>query len=416
MLVSAIPILQGGAELIVNRASASDLVDRLIGTDVSMVDVSAMALRVALPAPPEPDGRPSWFYGVRDDPGDPRIAMIRSPHSPSTLAARTVLARVIDNPSVLNGATSALRSHGWLPAGKQLAGGGRYLAETSSGESSRDVSSVADLAGVPAGSVVHVGLAFPGFGVAGCEATGTTCKVASLARGNGGFFQVASDPRSGETVIVQTSYPASNAPFRAVGRQVRDRGELAQALAMPWVSALLGWGQVLSVAYVDQDPALPIDRVWLAPLGFVLLSLLLIAGLRLGYPVFVIEATGRGAIEPAARTQRAISSSAIATSVSGRLARPRGGPLDVEGASGELRVSGSSRSGPVLLVRNEREVLEMALPAGGGSLTSLERGAVHWLVGSRPALWIHWFGSDARLVFANHADLARAEALLAPLV
>jgi len=101
--------------------------------------------------------------------------------------------------------------------------------------------------------------------------------------------------------------------------------------------------------------------------------------------------------------------------VSGRLARPRGGPLAVESVPGELRPPPSAAEGPVLLVRDHDTVLELALPPQRASLTSLTRGAVHWLGSSRPALWIHWFGSDARLVFADDAELARAQTMLAAL-
>jgi hypothetical protein len=260
--------------------------------------------------------------------------------------------------------------------------------------------------------------------VALCEATESKCNASALARGDGGFVQIADDVSGREPLLVRTPYPATDAPYRAVGPQRRDSGELANLLQSVIAQRLIGWGDVLPFAFVDQDPALPVDRVWIVPLLFVIAGILLFVGLRIGYPVFVVEASGAAALatgpRPASPRPGAPSTSGVArvgvpALVSGRLARPRGGPLDVVSAPGELRPPPSPADGPVLVVHDRDTVLELALPAQRASLTSLARGAVHWLGSSRPALWIHWFGSDARLVFADEAELARAQTMLTAL-
>jgi hypothetical protein len=48
-------------------------------------------------------------------------------------------------------------------------------------------------------------------------------------------------------------------------------------------------------------------------------------------------------------------------------------------------------------------------------MTNLDRGTLHTIRSRRPALWLHWFGSDARLIFDDPQTRDRAEALLAPL-
>ena len=421
LVVSVVPVLQAGAELIVNRTTASDFVDRRTGTDVSMLDVSALALRTALPAPSDTEGRKTWFYAIRDDAADPRIALVRSPVTPASLDDRTVTGRIIEASETVAGASKALSRHGWLAGGTSLALGDRYLAEVNNANDAKSVGTVSELTTVPANSLVRVPLVFRGQGVATCEAVGKACDATVLARGDGGFLQIANDA-SGAAILVRTAYPATDAPFHAVGPQRRDSGELNGELQTALAQHLLGWGDVLSLAYVDQDPALPVDRAWIVPLLFVILSALLLIGLRVGYPVFVVEASGAAALAPTGLQSPQGSTQPVGVTrigvpalVSGRLARPRGGPLDVESVPGELRPPPSAAEGPVLLIHDHDAVLELALPPQRASLTSLTRGAVHGLGSSRPALWIHWFGSDARLVFANESELARAQTMLAAL-
>lgn len=411
LVVSIIPAIQSGAELILTRSTASDFVDRITGTDVSLLDLQGLAMRLPLTAEANPSGQPVWFYPVRDDPSDSRIALVRSPLALAALDLRQITARVVVDGNRVAGGARALSSHGWLPASDRLVVGDRYLAEASdtSGDV-RNLGSYADLGSIAPGSLVRVTLRFRGRGVATCEAFGSPCDAARLANGDGGFLQIADDPSgSSGPILVQTTYPGSDAPIHAVGRQVRAEAQLASLLALPWVNRLLGWGDVLSVAYLDQDPQLPVDRFWLGPLIFLGIVLLLLVGRRAGYPVFILEGS---VSRPPRQPVPGFAPRVVPAAISGRLARPRGGPMDVEEAPGELRSPASANEGVVLLVRAPGETLELQLPAGRGSLNSLDRGEVQWLSGRQPALWIHWFGSDARLVFADRAAMASAEAIL----
>lgn len=419
VVVSILPVIQAGAELIVNRSSAADLVDRITGYDVTMVDLSATALRLGLPAPDEPDGRPAWFYPVRDNTGEDRIALVRSPVAPAQLDTRQVVARLIEDPAKVDGGARALIEHGWLASGGSVSVGGRYLVEVDpAGLDVRDVGRVDDLANTASGTVVRLTLHFAGVGVATCEAGGGACQAQRLATGTGAFLQLAGDPASARAILVQTDYPASDAPMRAVGRQVPAQPQLDSLLTLPWVNRLIGWGNVLNFVYLDQDPALPINRLWLVPVLFLVLAFLLLAGRVAGYPIFIVRDDGR--VPAAAAPGRAAgpwegSLAPVPAAVSGRLSRTHGGPVDLEGAPGELRPPPSAGDGPLLVVRTPSEMVEVPLPAARRSLSGLQRGEVRWLTGRRPALWIHWFGSDARLVFEDEATMDRAEALLAGL-
>ncbi len=417
VLVSTVPVVQAGAELIVTRTSTSDFVDRLTGNDVSLLEVQALAFRIPFAGPPREDGTPTWFYAVRDNVSDDRVAFVRSAVPPGSFATRTVQARVLVDATMISGAAAVLRGHGWL-TGPLVDSGGRYLAEVDAGQDQgggRSIGSAADLAGLAEGTLVRIDLHFAGTGIAVCEAAdpsaavGTACNARSLAAG-GGFLQLATDD-AGRALVVQTVYPASDVPIHVVGRQVRAEAQLASLLTLPWVDRLVGWGNVLPFAYLDHDPRLPVDQLWLAPFLFGVLAALLLIGRRIGYPVFVLEP---GALAPATARGGTDPGTPVSTRVSGRLARSRGGPVDVEGAPGMLR-AGRPGAGPELVVELPSGPFEIVLPASGGAMTNLDRGTLHTLRSSRPALWLHWFGSDARLVFDDPGARDQAEAMLAAL-
>lgn len=415
VVVSVVPAFQAGAELIVTKTSAGDFVDRLTGTDVSLLEVDALALGVPFNAPPTTSGQPTWFYAVRDSLADPRVALVRSATPELGFEERTVVARVLVDPNQVDNARGALDRHGWLTT--DLADtAGRYLAEESSPTGSvRSIRSASDLAGLDAGTLVRIHLDFSGTGIATCEASGpgadaaSACSARSLADGGGGFLQLATDDGQ-HPLLIQTLYPASVMPIHVVGRQVRAPGELQGLLTLPWVSRLIGWANVLEFAYLDHDPRLPVDHLWLAPVLFLALAGLLLVGRRVGYPVFELEAAG---VTRAPSPAVAPVAEPVAVRVSGRLARPRGGPLDVEDLPGILEPDRGA--GPLMRVDLPAGPYEIQLPATGGAMTNVDRGLVHTLRSRRPALWLHWFGSDARLVFDDTAARDRAEALLAPL-
>ena len=133
--------------------------------------------------------------------------------------------------------------------------------------------------------LVRLTLDFPGDAVAAC-AIRQDCDARRLAVGTGPWLHLAHDPASGAPIVVQLGYPPTVAPMHVFGRQTSDDGAVGRFLDGPQVRQLLGWAQVLRGAIIDHDPDLPVDRLWLGPILFVGLAVLLALGLWSGYPVF----------------------------------------------------------------------------------------------------------------------------------
>ena len=66
--------------------------------------------------------------------------------------------------------------------------------------------------------------------------------------------------------MVQLAYPPNVVPMHVFGRQTSDDGAVGRFLDGPQVRQLLGWAQVLRGAIIEQDPDLPVDRLWLGPI------------------------------------------------------------------------------------------------------------------------------------------------------
>jgi hypothetical protein len=163
------------------------------------------------------------------------------------------------------------------------------------------------------------------------------------------------------------------------------------------------WGRVLRTAWIDREPGLPVNRPWLAPALLIGAALLLLVGRRIGYPVF--RATDAAAIPVS-------GGGPIPVTVSGRLSRPSGGPLDVERAGGRL-VSDAERGGAELRVETSDGILRSPITQSLRAISAIERGDLVHVRGREPALALHWFGNDVVLAFATDADRDRATALVA---
>jgi hypothetical protein len=168
---------------------------------------------------------------------------------------------------------------------------------------------------------------------------------------------------------------------------------------------MLGWARVLRGAVVEHDPELPVDRLWLGPLGFVVLALLLLAGRGVGYPIFRPTPLAPPRSVPdegkRAETIRAIAS--------GRLSPPGRSPLELVDAAARLYRSGGDTR---LAVSDAEGELEVTVPRALGALSGMEVGELRYVTSRRPALRVGWYGSLVQLVFDNGADRDAAAALL----
>ena len=349
LLLAAIPAIQAGAEIIITRASVPAFVERQVGFSSSLVEIRGLAMLPPYPAeaPLDPEtGGPTpgtyrWFP-LRDQLDDRRIALVRSQLDGAALERREIVARVdpgIDSDAVL----AALQARGIdVPDavnGPSLQVLGDQAAADASGVQSID--SVASLDGLAPGTPVRLTLDFPGDAVAACAIRGN-CDARRLAVGTGPWLHMAYDPASGSPIVVQLAYPPTVAPMHVFGRQTSDDGAVGRFLDGPQVRQLLGWAQVLRGAIIDHDPDLPVDRLWLGPILFVGLAVLLALGLWSGYPVFHATPLAAGRWPTASRRASARTEAVepIAASASGYVAPPGRSPIDLDEDPVSLALSG----------------------------------------------------------------------------
>ena len=221
---------------------------------------------------------------MRDELSDRRVALVRSQLDGAALKRREIVARV--NPDFDNASFAALRTRGVEVAEELKGRRSRSLDDQAAANASgiQPIDSVEELNGLPSGSLVRLTLDFSGDAVARCT-LGGECDARRLAGGTGQWLHLAHDPASGAPVVVQLAYPPTVANAR-FGRQTSDEGAVGRFVDGPHVRQLLGWAQVLRGAIIDQDPDLPVDRLWLGPILFVGLAVLLALGRWSGYPVF----------------------------------------------------------------------------------------------------------------------------------
>ncbi len=408
-ILAIAPVVQTDIELIVSPVTIPDFVDRRVGPSTTLVAMDGYALLAPLPAQPPPpetvatvDGAAYQWYAVRDTVADRRIALVRSPLASETLLTRTVIARVVDDAGAVSSAVRGLAQHGESVADVMA----RLLDEVEEPAGAiRTIDSVAQLADTAVGDLVRIRLHF-GPGVATCVAT-DTCAARRLADGIGAWDNLASDPETGDFVMVRTSYPPSVAPFGGVGVQAANRAEVEELLASVPARGLLDWARVLRGANVEHDLSLPIDRLWLGPLLFATIAALLFVGLRVGYPRFRITETA-ARDRPIAWDRPAGELRVVA---SGRITPPGASPFEVAEAPATLRADAATGE-TTLRLQVETEWRSVVVPRSLGALGSVELGDQVEISRSRPAMRIGWFGSQVFLVFESAAARDAATVLV----
>ena len=269
------------------------------------------------------------------------------------------------------------------------------------------IGSVAELEGLASGTVVRLTLDFPGDAVAAC-ALRQDCDARRLAVGTGPWLHLAHDPASGAPVVVQLAYPPNVAPMHVFGRQTSDDGAVGRFLDGPQVRQLLGWAQVLRGAIIEQDPDLPVDRLWLGPILFVIVAALLALGLWSGYPVFRATPLVAGRWTGAGRSA-GTDAAPLGAVASGYVAPPGRSPITIDEGRVALALSGDET---ILTMLDEEPPLQVTIPRALGALSAMEAGELRYLTGRRPALRVGWYGSQVQLVFEDEAHRDAAVALL----
>jgi hypothetical protein len=419
LVLAVLPLLSAGAEKEILAVSSADMVERNVPTTVSYVQLTGLAMSIQLPAPGG-SARPPYGLLVRDAVGSDQMTVVMTDSDPLQLRVRAVVARVQAMP-YSDAAAAAFTARGDASAGL---GSGPVLVEASpsSDETVSDISSAAEVATLPNGALVRLPLRLDGEAVAICALADGGCADRVLARGEGVFAQLAHD-NEGIPILVQTIAPTSAVAGTWQGAQVRnedDLGEFAESLP---VRAMAGWGRILVLASIQDDPALERDRSWLGPVLLLILSVLLWLGGRVGYPSFRPALEGaRGWSRPTVggtTTESPDESpgrelAEIAVVVSGHGLTTDGRRRHLDETIATLRPADSAESDGRLtaaLVLADSSRLVLAAHEAG-RLGSVERGDVTSLTGVRPALWAHWYGTDLRMNFASAADRDRAAELI----
>ena len=411
LLLAALPAIQAGAEIIITRASVPAFVERSVGFSSSLVDIEGLAMLPPYPAEApldEETGTPAagafhWFP-LRAELSDPRIALVRSELDGAALQRREVVARV--TPDIDSGQVIGLLAARGIevpdavdapalqaPSDQAAANAGNVRA----------IGSVDELDGLPAGTAVRITLDFPGDAVAACMQAGD-CDARRLADGLGPWLHLAHDPASGAPVVVQLPYPPTVAPMHVYGRQTSDDGAVGRFLDGPQVRQLLGWARVLRGAIIEQDLDLPVDRLWLGPILFVGVAVLLALGLWSGYPVFRATplASGRW-------TADVVVAGPIEAVASGYVAPPGRSPIDLDEAPVTLAVSDGET---ILSLLDIEPPVQVTVPRALGALSGMEAGELRYLTRRRPALRVGWYGSQVLLIFDEEARRDAAVTML----
>ena len=277
-----VPLLSAGAEKEIQVVTSTEMVDRNVPTTVTYVSLPGLAMSIPLPAPGD-EVAPPYGVIVRDTLAADALTVVMSPTDPLQLRSRSVTAR-LQSPDYADAAAASFTARGDATGG--LAPGVVLLeVEAPDDEPITNVSSASGLSDLPSETLVRMALRFEGESQATCAARAGGCDQRVLAGGAGVFVQLAHD-QDGEAVMVQTPIPASVVAGEWRGTQVRNEDDLEDFAGSLPVRGLAGWGRLLTLASIQDDPNLDRDRLWLGPILLAVLAGLLWLGGRIGYPFF----------------------------------------------------------------------------------------------------------------------------------
>jgi len=408
-VLAVLPLLWAGAEKEIVPASSTEMVDRFVPSTVTYVQLTGMAVPVALAAPGS-TVLPPYGVLVRDTPASDSTTIVMSATSPLDGLSRTVVGRVVQRTTGAD-AAEALAARGEATTGLD---GGLVVAELPAPDDVPilELSGAAEVGSVAEGTLVELEVTFAGESLPTCTLADAGCAPRVLAAGDGIYFHLARGTGDGQPILVQTTYPSSVVPGSWTGTQVRNRADLEAFAATLPVKVLAGWGRVLVLVSIADDPTLVRDRLWLGPAVLGLVAGLLWLGERIGYPYFRpgLEqrrrwASGREAVAAELpRNGLTVRLSGHARTMAGQrryLDDMAARLVPSDGAGGTT--GGSAGRAPIVVALADGS--EIPLAANDlGALGGIERGEVISLRGRRPALWAHWFGTDLRLTFDSTED------------
>lgn len=416
VILAVAPLLVAGSAKQVTPATSEEMVSRTIPTTVTYVHLPGLAMVGALRAPGHFSAPP---YGllIRDSAASDAFTIVISDRPPAAFASRTVIGRIV--------------AHDWSAAADSFAARGEdtedldpafalvEVDEPPADEQPKSVSTGAELAELADGTLVSMPLAFRGESVATCTVSPDGCPPRRLAEGDGVFLQLADTISDSGPILVQTAYPSSVVVGAWTGTQLRNQPELEAFAASVPVQALAGWGRILVLASILDDPTILRDRLWLGPVLLALVAVLLWLGGRIGYPVFrpSVEGSRRWTTAPgqggAAPTDEP-SSGTFGVRVSGHATTVEGHRRHFDEVPAALALgAAASTDGRATAVLRFGDGETVALAAHDmGAIGSTEKGELVSVRAVQPALVARWYGTDLRLTFDSAADRDAAAAML----
>jgi hypothetical protein len=415
-------LLWAGSEREVQTVSSAAMVSRTVPTTVTYVSLPGLAMSMRIPAPGS-EVEPPYGLIVRDSVADDALTVVMTHEDPLQLRIEAAVGRLQTRPYT-QAAAAAFSLRGEATVELQTAA---VLLEVAPGadEDVREVDGIGELAEVPVGTLVRVHLHFDGEAIATCVLVADGCPARALAEGNGRFVHLAHDvdePSETAAVMVETAAPTSVVFGQWQGAQVRNQDELEDFASSVPVRALAGWGRMLVLTSIQDDPDLVRNRSWLGPVLLATLAVLLWLGGRIGYPYFrpMVGGGRRWGATPgpdagasAAEITAPERAPDIDVRVSGYALTTAGRRRHLDEARGVIRPGGAGEDGRVTTALDLSDGARIALAAHDtGLLGRVERGHLMSLAGVRPALWAHWFGTDLRMTFPTEADRDRAAELI----
>ena len=417
LILAVAPLLVAGSAKQITTATSEEMVDRNIPTTVTYVHLPGLAMTGALRAPGHFTAPP---YGllVRDGAAADAFTIVISDRPPAVWQSRTVVGRVALHD--WSAAATALTDRGVDTAGLDASVSLIEVEEPPTDEQATTVSSVDDLAGLSDGTLVSVPLVFDGESLATCTVSPDGCPARGLADGGGVFLQLAQVGEHHDLVLVQTAYPSSVVVGAWTGTQLRNQPDLEAFAASVPVQALAGWGRILVLASILDDPNVIRDRLWLGPILLVMAAVLIWVGGRIGYPVFrpAAEGSRRWAGMLGQGSEDAgpgLVSGSFTVQVSGHATTVEGHRRHFDEAPSVLALgTEASPDGRATAVIRLADGDGVALAAHDmGVLGSTEKGEVVTVRSVEPALLARWYGTDLRLTFGSTADRDAAATMLA---
>jgi len=219
----------------------------------------------------------TFFYLARDPDQPDTGLLVRSGLNDDFIRQRVIVARIIEDESVVGEATEALGS----PGPGFIVERTRYLEEVEAGGDPDNAFVPSELGDEELGDEIALtGRILSPADHAACAAEGG-CDGEDAA-----WFYYFADPQGGSTIVLRSPHPPDAIPVRLQGLHLRDSYDLGPVLASDWYAAIDADVPTDRAFQAGQRPPIVVPASWVPTIVFAILGVLLLASQLTGYPVF----------------------------------------------------------------------------------------------------------------------------------